>query len=122
MILHSAIFLSHNRPNQFSEQIHANLRAELGTVIGDSIHSPYLPHGLIGAHNEDTWPIVVELDPVVVVGQDGVTVGQEGVVVGQVDVVVGQEGVGEGQVVVGQGDEVVVSVGLTMYRDRRAFF
>jgi hypothetical protein len=54
MILHSAIFLSHNRPNQFSEQIHANLRAELGTVIGDSIHSPYLPHGLIGAHNEDT--------------------------------------------------------------------
>jgi len=122
MILHSAIFLSHNRPNQFSEQIHANLRAELGTVIGDSIHSPYLPHGLIGAHNEDTWPVVVELDSVVVVGQDGVTVGQEGVVVGQVDVVVGQEGVGEGQVVVGQGDEVVVSVGLTMYRDRRAFF
>lgn len=92
LILHSSICLSHNRPNQFSVQIHAILRAELKIVVDDSTHTPCAPHGSIGAHNEDGGIEVVEVDCV--------------------DVVV----VVEGQVAVGQDDVVVVGiVGITMY-------
>jgi len=66
VILHSSTCFSHNLPNQFSEQIHANLRDERGTVIGDSTHSPCPPHGLTGAHNEDDELSVGQLDSVVV--------------------------------------------------------
>ncbi len=115
MILHSSICWSHNRPNQFSEQMHANLRAELGTVIDDSRHSPCSPHGLIGTHNEDGGAAGVELDCVVVVGHDGVVedhegvvVGHEGVVGGHEDVVVGHEELAEGhEGLVGSQDGVV---------------
>ena len=43
---------SHSLPNQSSWQRHANRRDELGTVIGDSRHSPRSPQGLIGLHKE----------------------------------------------------------------------
>jgi hypothetical protein len=112
MILHSSICLSHNRPNQFSEQIHANLRAERGTVTGDSTQSPCPPHGLTGVHNEASG---VQFDCVVVVGQDVVVVvGQGSVGVDQDDVVVDQDDVGVDQEDVGVGQEGVVSGGLTM--------
>jgi len=75
VILHSSIYLSHNLPNQFSEQTHANLRAERRTVIGDSRNSPCSSHGLTGAHNEDGEASVFQLDFVIVLGQEGVVSG-----------------------------------------------
>ncbi len=122
MILHSSIWWSHNRPNQFSEQMHANLRAELGTVIDDSRHSPCSPHGLIGTHNEDGGAAGVELDCGVVVDHDGVVEDHEGVVGGHEDVVVGHEGLVGSQDGVVEGHEGSVTIGLTMYRNKGVLF
>jgi len=102
-VVNSSIGLSHNRPNQSSEQIHANLRAECGTVSGDSTHLPRSPHGLIGVHNEDDGASVVELDSVVVEDHEDVVVGHEDVVVGNEDVVVGNEDVVSVVLSIGEG-------------------
>jgi hypothetical protein len=88
--------------------MHANLRAELGTVIDDSRHSPCSPHGLIGTHNEDGGAAGVELDCGVVVDHDGVVEDHEGVVGGHEDVVVGHEGLVGSQDGVVEGHEGVV--------------
>jgi len=117
-VVKSVIGLSHNRPNQFSEQIHANLRAEFGTFEDDSMHSPWSPHGLIGLHNDNGEKSVVELDSSVVVLEDdddvdethdGVVVVQETVGDSCVDVVVSQSLDGDRDDVV--VDHVVVNRG-----------
>lgn len=114
MILHSSICLSHKRPNQLSEQIHANLRAELGTVVGDSTQSPCAPHGFTGLHNDE--PSVVELGSIVVEDCD------DDVVSGQEVVDEDHDGVAVGQEDVGEGHEIVGTDGVTIDRNKTVFF
>ena len=76
MTLHSSICLSHNRPNQFSEQTHANLRGESTVLCDDSTHWPCSPHGLLGTHNDEEG-IAVVVGVGFVVAADQVTVGKD---------------------------------------------
>ncbi len=62
--------------------MHANLRAKLGIVRGDSIHVPCSPHGFSGAHNDESGKVVcaVAVDVDLVVGQSVAIEGIWGVV------------------------------------------